>query len=91
MAARLHPDRVQAARQSMHHLVAKAPWSDAALLAAVCRLVLPAMARQQPIQRLQDVVILCGDGLTGLPDAARTVFPATDVQLCVVHQIVSVR
>lgn len=24
MAARLHPDRVQAARQSIHHLVAKA-------------------------------------------------------------------
>ena len=36
---------------------------------------------------VQDVLILCGDGLTGLPDAARTVFPATDVQLCVVHQI----
>jgi SRSO17 transposase len=49
MAARLHPDRVQAARPSMHHLVAKAPWSDAALLAAVCRQVLPAMTRQQPI------------------------------------------
>ena len=36
---------------------------------------------------VQDVLILCGDGLTGLPDAARTAFPATDVQLCVVHQI----
>ncbi len=36
---------------------------------------------------LQDILILCGDGLTGLPDAVETVFPATDVQLCVVHQI----
>ena len=36
---------------------------------------------------IQDVIILCGDGLTGLPDAARSVFPDTDVQLCVVHQI----
>jgi putative transposase len=36
---------------------------------------------------VQDILILCGDGLTGLPDAARSVFPATDVQLCVVHQI----
>jgi len=36
---------------------------------------------------VQDILILCGDGLTGLPDAARAVFPATDVQLCVVHQI----
>lgn len=36
---------------------------------------------------IQDVIILCGDGLTGLPDAARSVFPDVDVQLCVVHQI----
>jgi len=36
---------------------------------------------------VQDVLILCGDGLTGLPEAARAVFPAVDVQLCVVHQI----
>ena len=35
----------------------------------------------------QDILILCGDGLTGLPQAAQTVYPATDVQLCVVHQI----
>ncbi|MGQ9916264.1 MAG: IS701 family transposase [Bryobacteraceae bacterium] len=49
MAARLHPEQVQAARQSMHHLVAKAPWSDEALLAAVQRQVVPAMTRRQPI------------------------------------------
>jgi transposase-like protein len=36
---------------------------------------------------LKDILILCGDGLTGLPDAVETVFPKTDVQLCVVHQI----
>jgi transposase-like protein len=36
---------------------------------------------------VQDILVLCGDGLTGLPDAVRSVFPATDVQLCVVHQI----
>jgi putative transposase len=36
---------------------------------------------------VQDIVILCGDGLTGLPQAVETVFPATDVQLCVVHHI----
>jgi putative transposase len=34
-----------------------------------------------------DILILCGDGLAGLPDAVATVFPQTDVQLCVVHQI----
>lgn len=36
---------------------------------------------------LQDILVLCGDGLTGLPDAARAVYPHTEVQLCVVHQI----
>jgi putative transposase len=36
---------------------------------------------------VRDVLILCGDGLTGLPDAAIAVFPAVDVQLCVVHHI----
>lgn len=36
---------------------------------------------------VQDILVLCGDGLTGLPDAVRSVFPRADVQLCVVHQI----
>lgn len=36
---------------------------------------------------VQDVLILCGDGLPGLPEAATSVFPKTDVQLCVVHQV----
>ena len=49
MAARLDPDRVQAARQSLHHLVAKAPWSDEAVLAAVRAQVLPVMTRRQPM------------------------------------------
>ncbi|RZM77817.1 IS256 family transposase [Leptolyngbya iicbica] len=36
---------------------------------------------------LKDIVILCGDGLKGLPEAVEAVYPKTDVQLCVVHQI----
>jgi transposase-like protein len=36
---------------------------------------------------IQDILILCGDGLTGLPEAVQSAFPATDVQLCVVHQV----
>jgi transposase-like protein len=36
---------------------------------------------------VRDILILCGDGLTGLPDAAISVFPLVDVQLCVVHHI----
>jgi transposase-like protein len=36
---------------------------------------------------VKDILILCGDGLGGLPDAATAVFPQVDVQLCVVHHI----
>jgi putative transposase len=36
---------------------------------------------------VQDMLVLCGDGLAGLPEAVRSVFPVADVQLCVVHQI----
>lgn len=36
---------------------------------------------------VQDILILCGDGLTGLPQAVESVYPDTDIQLCVVHQI----
>ena len=36
---------------------------------------------------VQDILVVCGDGLTGLPEAVRSAFPVADVQLCVVHQI----
>lgn len=36
---------------------------------------------------VRDILIACVDGLTGFPDAIRSVFPQTDVQLCIVHQI----
>src|SRR5215212_1856802 len=42
MAARLAPSRVQAAHQSMHHVVAKAEWDDAVVLRAVREQLLPA-------------------------------------------------
>src|SRR3954454_14472109 len=50
MAARVEPGRVQAAHQSLHHLVAKADWSDAAVLAVVRSRVLPAIQQHGPIQ-----------------------------------------
>ena len=49
MAARLAPDSVQPMRQSLHHLVAKAPWSDERLLEEVLKQVLPAMQKQGPV------------------------------------------
>src|SRR3712207_2785428 len=50
MAARIEPGRVQARHQSLHHVVAKAEWDDAAALAAVRRLVLPALERHGPVR-----------------------------------------
>jgi SRSO17 transposase len=50
MAAKLAPQRVQAAHQSLHHLVAKAAWSDAAVLATVRAYALPAILRHGPIR-----------------------------------------
>jgi len=49
-AARVEPARVGAAHQSLHHFVAKAAWSDAALLAAVRASVLPAIVGHGPIE-----------------------------------------
>ena len=49
MAARLNPANVQPMRQCLHHLVAKAPWSDEAMLEQVRRQVLPAMQKQGPV------------------------------------------
>ena len=36
---------------------------------------------------VQDCFIACVDGLKGLPEAIETVFPATQVQLCIVHKL----
>jgi SRSO17 transposase len=52
MAARVQPGRVQAAHQSLHHFVAKADWSDEAVLAAVRTRVLPIVERSGPIRAL---------------------------------------
>lgn len=36
---------------------------------------------------LQDVFIACCDGLKGFPEAIEAVYPQTQVQLCIVHQV----
>lgn len=36
---------------------------------------------------VQDIFIACVDGLKGFPEAIETVFPQTQVQLCIVHLI----
>jgi SRSO17 transposase len=49
MAARLAPDNVRSMHQSLHHLVADAPWDDEVLLDRALDTVLPAMLRQGPV------------------------------------------
>jgi SRSO17 transposase len=49
MAARLAPENVQRMHQSLHHLVADAPWSDEEMLRQVRSSVLPAMQEQGQI------------------------------------------
>lgn len=34
-----------------------------------------------------DILIACIDGLTGFPEAIKSVFSETDIQLCIIHQI----
>jgi putative transposase len=36
---------------------------------------------------LQDILIASVDGLKGFPEAIKTIFPKTEVQLCIIHQI----
>jgi SRSO17 transposase len=49
MAARLAPTNVRRMHQSLHHLVADAPWSDEAVLDRVLDFVLPAMLDRGPV------------------------------------------
>src|SRR5438105_5402526 len=49
MAARLDAENIQPMRQSLHHLVAKAPWRDEVLMEQVRNYVLPTMQKQGPV------------------------------------------
>jgi SRSO17 transposase len=49
MAARLAPNDVRRMHQSLHHLVATAPWNDEGMLEQVRQWVLPAMQKQGPV------------------------------------------
>lgn len=49
MAARLAPDNVRRMHQSLHHVVADAPWSDEAVLGRVRDYALAAMTKNSPV------------------------------------------
>jgi len=50
LAAVTAPERTAAKHQSLLHLVAQAPWSDAAILRKVREHVLPSITREEPVQ-----------------------------------------
>jgi len=55
MAARVQPQQVRSAHQSMHHLVAAADWNDEAMLAAVAKQVLPKLIDEhEPLSWIVD-------------------------------------
>ena len=35
---------------------------------------------------VQDIMIICADGLSGIKEAIQTAFPQTEYQRCIVHQ-----
>jgi SRSO17 transposase len=49
MAARLGGEDVRRVHQSLHHVVADAPWSDEAVLDRGLETVIPAMLREEPV------------------------------------------
>src|SRR6186997_759253 len=49
MAARLAPNDVRRMHQSLHHLVADAPWNDQAMLAEVRGQLLPELQKNGPV------------------------------------------
>ena len=36
---------------------------------------------------VQDILIACVDGLNGFPQAIEAVYPKTEIQQCIIHQI----
>lgn len=36
---------------------------------------------------VQDIMVICADGLTGIKEAINTAFPQTEYQRCIVHQV----
>jgi SRSO17 transposase len=49
MAARLAPDNVRRTHQSLHHVVADAPWSDDTVLRQVRKYAVAAMTEKEPV------------------------------------------
>jgi putative transposase len=46
-----------------------------------------AVVNELKTRGVEDIFLCCIDGLKGFPDAIRTVFPKTEVQLCIIHMV----
>jgi SRSO17 transposase len=57
MAAGIDPQHASARHQALHHFVAKAEWSDEAMLRAVSEAVLPSMALEEAVWIIDDTGI----------------------------------
>jgi putative transposase len=36
---------------------------------------------------VKDILIACVDGFKGFPEGINSIFPKTEIQLCIIHQI----
>lgn len=46
-----------------------------------------ALVKEWQERPLQDILIACVDGLNGFPQASEAVYPETEIQQCIIHQI----
>lgn len=46
-----------------------------------------ALVKEWQERPLQDILIACVDGLNGFPQAREAVYPETEIQQCIIHQI----
>ena len=44
---------------------------------------------EQQNRGVEDILIACVDGLTGFPQAIYSIYLQTEVQLCIIHQILN--
>lgn len=81
-ALALRPDRTDATKHEFGH-----EWRR--VRTGVCESAKTWLSILTELQNrgLKDIFIACCDGLTGFADAIETVFPKTQVQLCIVHMV----
>ena len=57
------------------------------LLSGTLKEMMESVLKSLKNRGVQDILILCSDGLTGIKDAIATAFPMTEQQRCIVHMV----